>query len=366
MKKLLLALALLLIPASAPAQCNGAFPANSVCGSLAGGIPGQVPTSSLVLPGYALLAGGNAFTGDQSFNISGTTGTTGPFTVFSNNGGTSAASFGAITYAGTGSGNIGGAFHGICVGGSAASPSQCKSGWNITAIGGPVYTGAAFSISSPSAMYFVTDEDQTPTANGSHIDWYTTPIGTALASRVNWMTLTNNGVLQIKGTGTIKVGTGTADANTGAIIQGTVASGGVASLISQVNSITGFNGFHANNSTANVGFFAVVIEPSSTATNFGVADANWTEIVSSGASNNGILFGTLSATPIVLGTNNIEALRVLSAGNVKFTNAANFAANNARTVTISNVGPAAIGATIAKWLTFQDSSGTVSYIPVWQ
>jgi hypothetical protein len=61
-----------------------------------------------------------------------------------------------------------------------------------------------------------------------------------------------------------------------------------------------------------------------------------------------------------------EALRILGAGNLKFTNTANFAANNGRTVTISNVGPAAIAATIAKWLTFQDSSGTVSYIPVWQ
>lgn len=61
-----------------------------------------------------------------------------------------------------------------------------------------------------------------------------------------------------------------------------------------------------------------------------------------------------------------EVLRMLTGGNLKLTNAANFAANNARTVTISNVGPATIGATIAKWLTFQDSAGTLSYVPVWQ
>lgn len=47
MKKLLLALALLLLaPVAASAQCNGVFGANQICGSVAGGLPGPVNSSS--------------------------------------------------------------------------------------------------------------------------------------------------------------------------------------------------------------------------------------------------------------------------------------------------------------------------------
>ncbi len=42
MKKLLLALALLFVPSLAQAQCNGIFPSNTVCGTVAGGIPKAV------------------------------------------------------------------------------------------------------------------------------------------------------------------------------------------------------------------------------------------------------------------------------------------------------------------------------------
>jgi len=54
MKRLLLALILSLLHASASAQCNGVFSANTICGTVAGGIPGQVPTSVLTgVPGGA-------------------------------------------------------------------------------------------------------------------------------------------------------------------------------------------------------------------------------------------------------------------------------------------------------------------------
>lgn len=47
MRKLLLALTLLLIPAAASAQCSGAFGANTACGTVAGGVPGPIPFSSI-------------------------------------------------------------------------------------------------------------------------------------------------------------------------------------------------------------------------------------------------------------------------------------------------------------------------------
>lgn len=52
MKRFLLALALLLAPTVASAQCNGVFAPNTICGTVAGGIPGQVSTSVLTgIPG---------------------------------------------------------------------------------------------------------------------------------------------------------------------------------------------------------------------------------------------------------------------------------------------------------------------------
>ncbi len=57
MKKLLLALVLLLAPAAAFGQCNGIFPASNVCGTTAAGpgIPGPLPLTS-----FALAPGGSS------------------------------------------------------------------------------------------------------------------------------------------------------------------------------------------------------------------------------------------------------------------------------------------------------------------
>ena len=101
MRKLLLALALLLIPAAAQAQCNGVFPANTLCGNLTANpkTPGPVaaggsvvvgPVSSTVghfatwnntlgtlLADYNLFGGANTWTGNNTystgiFNFTGT------------------------------------------------------------------------------------------------------------------------------------------------------------------------------------------------------------------------------------------------------------------------------------------------------
>lgn len=45
-KKLFLAFALLFAPSAAFAQCNGVFPSNTICGTIAGGIPSSVPFSN--------------------------------------------------------------------------------------------------------------------------------------------------------------------------------------------------------------------------------------------------------------------------------------------------------------------------------
>lgn len=51
-----------------------------------------------------------------------------------------------------------------------------------------------------------------------------------------------------------------------------------------------------------------------TATRYGITLASWSEVVVTGG--NGLLLGTTTATPVVVGTNNLERLRVDSPGNV--------------------------------------------------
>lgn len=50
-------------------------------------------------------------------------------------------------------------------------------------------------------------------------------------------------------------------------------------------------------------------------------------------------------------------------GTVQFNNAGCFAANNAQTVTVGNVGPGAGAVTINKWLQIKDAGGVIRYIP---
>ena len=56
----------------------------------------------------------------------------------------------------------------------------------------------------------------------------------------------------------------------------------------------------------------------------------------------------------------------VGSGTIKLNSANNWTANGTNAVTISNVAPSGVGtATISKWLTVKDDSGTVYYIPVW-
>ena len=53
-------------------------------------------------------------------------------------------------------------------------------------------------------------------------------------------------------------------------------------------------------------------------------------------------------------------------GTITLNDSAQWTANASGTVTISNVAPSGVGtATISKWLTVTDNSGTVMYIPAW-
>jgi hypothetical protein len=175
-------------------------------------------------------------------------------------------------------------------------------------------------------------------------------------------------------------GGGTVDANPGSLINASVASGGVASLIAQVNGTANFSGFHTSNSTLSASLFAVVLDPAATTAAFGISNANWAELVSAGPSSNGMLFGTLTNTPLVIGTNNTERMRLLtglSVGTTSDPGAGLIYQNSAsflmRTKTSWNTGAAAATGTLTnapaagnptKWIPVDDN-GTTRYIPAW-
>lgn len=64
MRKLILSLFLYLLPSLAIAQCNGVFSANQVCGSVAGGLPGPVASTSF--PPGSLIVGTTTITNGTS------------------------------------------------------------------------------------------------------------------------------------------------------------------------------------------------------------------------------------------------------------------------------------------------------------
>lgn len=120
----------------------------------------------------------------------------------------------------------------------------------------------------------------------------------------------------VSGAGVLKAGAGTADANTGAMVQASVTSGGIASLISQVNSTTGLSGLHVANAGNTSNLFAVSFEASNTSTLFGITRGNWSELVTGGGASNGLLIGCANANPIVFGTNGTEYMRLLTGLNL--------------------------------------------------
>jgi hypothetical protein len=77
-----------------------------------------------------------------------------------------------------------------------------------------------------------------------------------------------------------------------------------------------------------------------------------------------IAFSTAPAGTTGTSQNSVaEVLRILAAGNIKFSNAANFSANGSVATVLGSLGPTGANTTVQKWLTFQDNAGTTRYVP---
>lgn len=110
------------------------------------------------------------------------------------------------------------------------------------------------------------------------------------------------------GVGTI---TGPSGAN---IWTATAASGGTASLAASANGATGFDGLQVDDSSTNNSLFAGLFEASNTSTFYGQTAGNWSAINAHGSTNVGLMIGTLTAEPLILGTNNTARLTITGAG----------------------------------------------------
>ncbi len=74
--------------------------------------------------------------------------------------------------------------------------------------------------------------------------------------------------------------------------------------------------------------------------------------------------GAISNVPTSILVNNAAINQCLTAGNVKFNNAASFSANASVATALGSIGPVGSHTTVQKWLTIVDSGGATGYIPV--
>lgn len=75
------------------------------------------------------------------------------------------------------------------------------------------------------------------------------------------------------------------------------------------------------------------------------------------------ILASLTNIPLLLKVNNTTSVELLTAGNVKFNNAASFSANASVATVLGSIGPVGSHTTVQKWLTIVDSGGATLYIP---
>lgn len=119
----------------------------------------------------------------------------------------------------------------------------------------------------------------------------------------------------MSGAGFGVIGAGSSSIPTAPIIfKATASSGGQADLLASANGTSGVDGFETLDSSSNNILFAGVAEASNTATNFGQTTGNFVKVVAAGSSNVGMLLGTTTNEPLIIGTNNAAVLTISGAG----------------------------------------------------
>lgn len=221
---------------------------NGVLITSGAGVPSISTTlpSGLTIPGYAKLAGGNTFVGQQIINSSGVS-SVNSLEVYSDDLGVSPAGIGAFVYGGAGAGYGSGVIHGGGARGTRAAPTKMLSGDTYSGFGGLACGGGPpcqFPTSSSSSIHYrLTEDANLTTYNGSEMRLWGTPNGGGV--RYNYATLTQDGVWYVNDTGTFNT-LSTALTNPGSIKYKMTAAGSIGSnamlAVTYANIGNGFHG----------------------------------------------------------------------------------------------------------------------------
>jgi hypothetical protein len=95
----------------------------------------------------------------------------------------------------------------------------------------------------------------------------------------------------------------------------TGSSRGTVETVVAQNTTTGGDGFQISASTGAIQSFVGVAEPGNTTSRFGVTLGGYAQLISY-SSSNGLLLGSVTAKPVILGANNVEIVRLTSGGGV--------------------------------------------------
>ncbi|WP_162826965.1 tail fiber domain-containing protein [Pseudolabrys taiwanensis] len=175
--------------------------------------------------------------------------------------------------------------------------------------GGRGYNGSAWTSAAASFIGMLSSQAWTTTANGSYMNFYTTPNNSTTSAERMRIDASGN------------VGIGTATPGTPLHVYSTATAPLVQSEVKWDN-VNSFSGFYAQTESADnsvdSSLYILAHASERTVTRYGLTLGGWSEIVvPAGATNgNGLAIGTAINKPIVFGTNSLERMRIDSNGNV--------------------------------------------------
>jgi hypothetical protein len=211
-------------------------------------------------------------------------------------------------------------------------------------------TNWIYGVSQPAAQYYQND--------GSHI-WNTAPSGTAgnAITFTQAMTLTAAGNL---GIGTTSPSTKLHVVDSFADFRvSDVPTGYATAALTTTDASAGGGALYKTIANTTVeGGLATYIATETNVT-FGITRANYSLLYHSGG--NGLLLGTIEASPVIIGTNNAERMRITSSGNQIDFQPAESAQNTSVTLTVANLQAQIITSNAAVTLTLPTGTSLEGY-----
>lgn len=184
------------------------------------------------------------------------------------------------------------------------------------AVPGPGTTSASFQhlMALSSNIY---GSGQSPIAATGDFFFSDASIAVAHFANLPNVTVTGNVLnfpnVAIAGNGTASFGTGSSGLPATGMFTSCASCGSVLAAGS-TNGTSGADGITIKDSSTNNLLFAGVAEAGNTVARFGQVTGNWGELVALGSTNAGLMIGTLTNAPVVIGTNNTARMTLSGAG----------------------------------------------------